>query len=183
MSANPFRTPEAFDTCALGGEYLPGLVRVGPVTRKFKWDKKEGPGTQGDSITYRGSRLVDFVIDVTMWEEEQIDEWDAKRPALEPDARNVKALDAVHPVLDRQKVRAVVVAEITELVHKGGGEWNVQIGVNEYKPPGKSNATGTPKGASSSSGSGGGGTANKPPNAKTAQEEEIERLLRIAREP
>lgn len=182
MSANPFRTPEAFDTLALAGDYLPGLVRVGAVKRVFKWDKKEGPGTQGDTITYRGTRLVDFVIDLTMWLEEQIDEWDAARPRLEPDPRSVKALDVTHPVLDRQKVRSIVVAEIVELVHKGGGEFNVQIGVNEYKPPGKANATGSPSG-SKSSGAGGGGTANKPPNAKTAQEEEIERLLKLAREP
>lgn len=178
MSANPFRVPEAFDVVALGGEYLPGLARVAKVKRTFKWDKKEGPGTQGDSLTYRGSRLVDFVIDLTLWEEEQIDEWDVKRPALEPDPRKIKALDIVHPVLERQKVRSVVVAEITELDHKGGGEWNVQIGVNEYKPPPKANASGTPNGSGSSKKGG-----DAPPTALSEQEKEIARLLEEAKKP
>lgn len=183
MSANPFRVPEAFDTVVVAGEYLPGLAKVAKVKRTFKWDKKEGPGTQGDSITYRGSRLVDFVIELSLWEEEQIDEWDAKRPMLEPDARNVRALDVVHPVLERQKIRSIVVAEIVELDHQGGGLWTVQIGVNEYKPPPKANATGSPNGSKSSSGKDGSGAAAAAPAARTEQEKEIERLLAIARQP
>lgn len=179
MSANPFRIPEAFDVVAIAGEYMPGLAKVAKIKRTFKWDKKEGPGTQGDTLTYRGSRLVDFVIDLTFWEEEQIDEWDIKRPALEPDPRAIKALDIVHPVLERQKIRSIVVAEITEIDHKGGGEWNVQIGVNEYKAPPKANATGSPAGSKGSSGKGG----DAPPSAQTEQEKEIARLLEEAKKP
>lgn len=177
MSANPFRVPEAFDTCALAGEFLPGLAKVGAVKRAFKWDKKEAPGTQGDHITYRGSRLVDFVIELTMWEEEQIDEWDLKRPLFEPDAKKIQALDVEHPVLERQKVRSVVVAEIVELEHKGGGLWVVQLGVNEYKPPPKAPATGNPKGSTNKTPTPAGETA------PSAQEQEIARLLAEAKKP
>jgi hypothetical protein len=127
---------------------------------------------------------VDFAIELTFWEAEQVDEWDAKRPNIEPDSRNVRALDIVHPVLERQKVRSIVVAEIVELFYRNGeGSWGVQIGVNEYKPPPKANATGTPKGSSNAGNKDGPGAAAKPKSAKTAQEEEIERLLAEARRP
>ena len=179
MSANPLLVPEAFDTIVIGGEYMPGLAKVGKPKRSFKWDKKEGPGTQGDSLTYRGSRLVDFVIDLTFWESEQIDEWDAKQPGLEPDPRSVRALDVVHPVLERLKVRAIVVAEIGGLEDRGAGEWGVQIGINEYKAPPKVNASGSPNGSKSSSGKGG----NAAPTALSAQEQEIARLLAEAKKP
>lgn len=181
MSANPFRVPEAFDVIALSGEYMPGLANVGRVKRVSKWDKKEAPGTAGDSITYRGKRLVDFVIQLTMWEEEQIDEWDDKQKLLEVDG---KAHDVVHPILDRLKVRSVVIAELPGLFHEGGGLWTVQIGVNEFKPPSKGgNSTVTPKGSANSTGKDGPGAAAKPTTAKSAQEEEIERLLKLAKEP
>ena len=188
QSANPFLLPEdpfdnPFDTVVIGGEYMPGLASVGKPKRTFKWDKKEGPGTQGDSLTYRGSRLVDFVVDLTFWEAEQVDEWDAKSGGLEPDPKNIRALDIVHPTLERLKVRSIVVVEITELFHKGKGEWGVQIGVNEYKPPPKANASGTPKGSASSSGKDGAGAAAKAPTAKSEQEKEIDRLLKLAKEP
>lgn len=186
MTANPFLMPEdpadnPFDTIALGGEYMPGLANVGKPKRTFKWDKKEGPGTKGDTITYRGDRLVDFVIDLTFWEAEQVDEWDAKSGALKPDARQIRALDCSHPTLDRLNVRSVVVTEITELFHRGGGAWGVQIGVDEYRPPVAANAT--PKGSSGANAKNGAGASAKAPTAKSAQEQEIDRLLKLARQP
>lgn len=180
MSANPFRVPEAFDTIVISGEYMPGLVNVGRTKRVQKWDKKEGAGTTGDTLTYRGKRSVDFVIQVTMWEEEQIDEWDDKQPMLEVDG---KAHDVVHPILERLKVRSIVIIEVPGLFHEGGGLWTAQIGVNEFKPPPKGNSTVTPKGSANSNGKDGPGAAAKPTTAKSAQEEEIERLLKLAKAP
>lgn len=179
MSANPLVIPEAFDIVILAGLTLPGLADVGKVSRKFKWDKKEAPGTAGDSITYRGIRLVELVIELTFWTQEQIDEWDALRPGIEPVAGNVKALDVIHPVLERQKVRALVVSEIVELFPKLQGGWGVQIGVDEYKPPPKANASGSPDGSKGSSGTG----SNAAPTAQSEQEKEIARLLAIAKQP
>ena len=179
MSANPLLVPEAFDTVIVAGDYLPGLANVGKVKRTFKWDKKEAPGTAGDSITYRGIRIVDFVIELTFWESEQIDEWDAKRPGLEPVTGAIKALDVVHPVLERQKVRSVVVEEIVELYPADAGAWKVQIGVTEYKPPPKANASGSPSGSKNSSGKG----SSAAPTAQSEQEKEIARLLEEAKKP
>lgn len=183
MSANPFLITDdpnenPFDTVILGGDYLPGLASVGKPKRVWKWDKKEAPGTAGDSITYRGSRLVDFVIKLTFWEPEQVDEWDSKSPGLIPDGK--KALDIIHPTTDRLKVRSVVIAEIVELYPNGDGSWSVEIGVDEYKPPPKVNATSTPKGSSSNAAS---KPTDKSPTAKTEQEKEIARLLEEAKKP
>lgn len=182
MPANPFRTPEAYDTLALGGEYLPGLINVGKPSRKFKIDKKEGPGTSGDTITYRGKRTVEFVIEGTLWEEEQFDEYDEKLPGFEPDDRKVKALDVIHPTLERLKIRSVLIVEIVPPWHVGKGEWRYQFGVNEYKPPPKgANATGTPNGSTGANKTD--RTAEKAPAAKSEQEKEIDRLLKLAKEP
>jgi hypothetical protein len=184
-SANPLRLPEAWDFVILGGDLLPGLAKIEGARRPFKWDEKEGAGTIGASLTYRGERLVPSAIVLQFWLEEQIDEWDSVRPRLKPDARNVKALDIVHPSLEDLEVRSVVVDEIGALEHKGGGLFEVRISVKEYKPPPKANASGSPSGSSSSSKSKGGaaGTGNAPPSAKTEQEKEIERLLAEARKP
>lgn len=188
MPANPFRLPDdpnenPFDTIVIAGEFMPGKADIGKPKRTFKWDKKEAPGTAGDSITYRGSRIVDFVIELTFWEAEQIDEWDVKRPALEPNPKAIKALDVNHPVLERQKVFSIVVEEIVELFHVGKGEWHAQIGCTEYRPPPKVNATATPAGSASGASKDGAGAAAKPPTAKSAQEQEIARLLAEAKKP
>lgn len=196
MSANPFRLPDEpqdnpFDTIVIGGEYMPGLCSIwagSKPSRKFKWDKKVGAGTAGDTLTYRGSLLVELVIDLTFWEAEQVDEWDAKAAALEA-AIGANARDVTHPVLDRLKVRSIVVAEIVQLFPRGigGCAWGVQIGVNEYRPAPKANVTGTPDG----SGKGGTGSkndgtkkgGNQPPTAKSVQEQEIAKLLAEAKKP
>lgn len=189
MSANPFLLSDdpnqnPFDAVAIGGEYMPGLARVwiaSKPSRKHKWDKKVGPGTVGDTLTYRGSLLVEFAIQLEFWEAEQVDEWDAKYPALSL-AIGSKAQDIAHPTLDRLGVRAIVLSEIVQLFPLGvaGCAWAAQIGVNEYRPPPKVNVTGSPNGAANGFSQGQNGNG-KNPTAKSAQEEEIAKLLKEAK--
>lgn len=186
MSANPFELSDdpsqnPFDIVYIAGGQLPGLASIwtgSKPSRKYKWDKKEGAGTAGDILTYRGSRTVEFVIDLTFWEADQVDAWDAMYPTLTPDGKS--GVDITHPTLDRLGVKSIVIEEIVQLFPKGGGQWGVQIGVNEYAPPPKTNVTTTPNGSSNTTAK---SDADKPPTAQTAQEKEIQDLLAEAKKP
>lgn len=183
MSANPFLISDdpslnPFDIVILRGSQLPGLASVGKPSRKYKWDKKEGAGTAGDVLTYRGIRTVEFMIDLTFWLPEHVDAWDTIYPSLVPDGKT--SIDISHPTLDRLGVKAVLVEEIVQLFSRGAGSWGVQIGINEFSPPPKTNATVTPNGTGYE---GGAPDQDKPPTAKTAQEKELAALLAEAKKP
>jgi hypothetical protein len=123
------------------------------------------------------------VIDLTFWEADQVDEWDAKSGVLRNAVDSQRALDCSHPTTDRLSVRSIVVAEIVELFPRGEGgcAWGVQIGVNEYRPAPKANVSGTPSGSTSKAGDA--GKKGQTPTAKSAQELEIQRLLAEAKKP
>lgn len=182
--ANPIDFPEVWDAIIIGGRASPGVCTVEGSARNFKWDEKEGPGAAGATHTYRGDRPSHFKVKIKLWLAEHFDDWDSFREALRPDPKKgIKALDVLHPALEDNGIRAVVVESIGEVKHEGGGLYAVELGLVEYRPPPKANASGTPKGASSSSKGGSDGKGTAPPSAKTEQEKEIERLLGIARQP
>lgn len=187
MSFNPFLmgddpSDNPFDQVLFGGYLLPGLADIwksGKPSRKRKWDKKSAAGASGETMTYRGELTCEFVIDLTFWDADHVDRWDALYPQWATDGTT--AYDVTHPTLDRLKVKSVVVVEIVQLFPiLDKTAWAVQIGVNEYKPPAKKNVTNTPAGSKTNSGS---SEKDKPPTAKSAQEIEIQKLLEEAKKP
>ena len=105
--------------------------------------------------------------------------------SFEYDASTGKAVKAVaidHPALSERKIRSVVTRDIGAPVADKSGKTTIKVELSEFYPPKKKNATGTP--TSSKTGSGGKpGVGTPTPQAKRAQELEIERLLAEARKP
>ena len=179
QGANPFTVPEAFDTITIGGETMPGIAVV-KAERKHKYDEKKTKGSKGSTLTYAGSDLVDITIDLTIFDQEGYDDWIAKAPALLPDPKNPKALDAVHPHLDAVNVSSIVMVSTPAPVHEGGGKWTVALKAKEFVAAPKA-ASGTPDGSTGAKG--GTGTSAAASTAQSAQEAEIARLLAEAKKP
>jgi hypothetical protein len=180
MGDDPSDNP--MDQVLIGGYLLPGLADIwksSKPSRKRKWDKKSGAGAVGETMTYRGEQTVEWVIDLTFWDETHVDAWDALYPQWTDDGKT--AYDVTHPTLDRLRVKSIVIVEIVQLFPVlDKTAWAVQLGVNEYKPPAKKNVTTTPDGSKSNSGK---TEKDKPPTAKSAQEIEIQQLLEEAKKP
>lgn len=149
--ANPYLVPEDWDTLLLGGKETPGVAEVSGADRPYKIDEKDGPGTEGAILTYRGKRLAKFTVKLKFWlvtggDDDQLDEWDRFRPTLEQAAnkKGVTALDVVHPALNDLGIKSVICDKIGQLVNEGKGLWSVTLSFIEYAPPKKGNATKTP---------------------------------------
>lgn len=181
--SNPIDLPEDWDYAEIAGVETPGLCKVTGCRRLHKWDKKTGPGTSGSVKTYRGKDDKPFTVTLKLWEREHFDAWNELRALIEPSG-NKQALDFYHPTADDCGIKAIIVEEIGGVEHKGAGLFEVEISVSEYRPPAKGNASGTPNGSKANAGAGGVGKAGeKAPTAMTEQEKEIQRLLKIAKEP
>jgi hypothetical protein len=186
FEVNPIDFPALWDTIKIAGKQSPGIATItDSAGRPYKWDKKEGPGTEGDTKTYRGQRSSDFSITFLLWTREHFAEWDAFSPLLEYDASKGKAIKAVaieHPGLNALKIRNVIVEFVGVPQPKSDGTTTIKVDFSEYYPAKNRNATGTPTSAKSSSSSGP-GAPKAPSQAKSKQEEEIERLLAEAKKP
>jgi hypothetical protein len=53
--ASPLAQPGLWDRVFVAGVPSPGLAKIVGAGQPFKWDEKDGPGTQGAKLTYRGS--------------------------------------------------------------------------------------------------------------------------------
>lgn len=184
--ANPLRLPRQWDFVFVGGVPSPGLAKVSKAGQPWKWDEKDGPGTQGATQTYRGSRLSHFTITLTFWLEEHFDEWDRWQTLLAYDStkKNVTAVDVYHPALADRGIKSIIIENIGQVEDGPKPQtWVVQIDVSQYGPPRKSPTT-TPSSSSANQThftESGAGTPAK--NAQDAQQEEIAKLLAIAQRP
>lgn len=186
LYANPFVDPDAFDFCVIAGTKSMGILKWNGAVRKYVWDKKQGAGAQGATLTYRGWDLSDGIkFQFLMWKREQIDFcYSVFIPLLQYDATkaNPKPVNIQHPTLMANDVFAVVTQEIGDLTPAGNMLFTLDVALSEYRPPAKKNATSTPNGSATSkprAGSRGGSSSilgNKP-TAQDAQDAEIQRLV------
>lgn len=116
--------------------------------RKYKWDIKDAPGTQGATISYRGWRPSGFTAAFYFWEREQIDGFfDRILPLfwINADKTAPIPVTVLQVQLAALDVHAVVAEDISPLVYEGsGGLWSTKIKILEYRPASKKNATTTP---------------------------------------
>jgi hypothetical protein len=183
--ANPLDLPLQWDFVFVGGVPSPGKAEVSGAGRPYKWDEKDGPGTQGANLTYRGSRNSHFKITLTFWRAEHFAEWDQWQRLLEYDStkKKVTAVDCYHPSLADRGIKSIVTENIGAVEKVGPTLWQVVISVSEYSPP-KTSPTTTPSSSSANqthfTESGAGSPAT---NAQDAQQQEIAKLLAIAQQP
>lgn len=137
-----------WDRVVLGGAPLPGIATVkGKITRKI--DVKHAPERFGATLTDLGSSPATFQIQLQLWTQQHLDDWELRAPFLAPPAnkRNPKPFDISHPVLNIHGIRAVYVVSVGMLEKTGApGVWSTVLDCLEWRPASPAEAT-TPRGA------------------------------------
>lgn len=145
--ADPFTAPNAWTSAVIGGQTTPGFVEVTDAHRPFGWDVKGGKGADGATVTHTGKQLAEPKLKIKLWTSEHFAAWDAFVPLLkyEPTkGKPVLALDIYHPALAAIDCNSVVVKKLGAPTHKGGGLFEVDIELLEYRPPPPKKAVATP---------------------------------------
>jgi len=131
-AGNPLRTPEIYDSFLLAGVRSPGQCDLSGASAPRKWDVFRGFGLTGATTIFTGIDIKDFSIRISMWEPEQIDDYNAKLVpllALPPRGKRPKALDFYHPLASDPPIgiRSVGVKDVTQLQQISDGLWAVDI--------------------------------------------------------
>jgi len=190
LFANPLESPELVNTITVAnisfgpfGDYTGKFELEDSDGRPFKWDTKDAPGTQGATITYRGSRPSKGKFKFYFWTAQQIIDFDRNvLPLFQIDAtkKTPKPVDVLQLMLASIDVFAVTTETLGEgsvYVHEGAGLYSYTIAWLEYAPAKKKNATTTPSGTV---------TAKPPTPSQTfpdAQDRELASLLAKAAQP
>lgn len=180
---NPILYPEEWDKIWIGQVRSPGVCEVKGFNRSYKWDSKDGKGSQGATSTYTGRPAATGTVKFQLWEESHFDEWQSFQNLLEfdPTKKTVAAITLYHPTPSNNNIHAVVTEDIGDLTHVGEGLYEITVAFREYAPPPKKNASSTPKGAKATPG---GTTPGAPPDpVADAQQKQIADLLAQAGKP
>ena len=181
LFANPLRSPELLNTITvtsltLGpfGDIKGKFELQDPEGRPFKWDLKDAPGTQGATITYRGSRPSKFKCYFAFWEDVQIDAFDQQMlPLFQIDSlkKTPVPVAVLQVLLASLDIFSLVPEKIGTYNDEGKGLISITIDCLEYAPAKKKNVTTTPTTT----------TTNKSkaasPTFQDAQDKEIASLL------
>lgn len=184
QSADPFTNPQDWDYVIIGGVKSPGICKVSGFSRKNEWDLKKGKGTIGATLTFVGKPPAKGKIVWQIWTSEQYESWISFRQLLkyDPTKKSVTAIDIYYPSLDDIDIHSVVCEDLGQLEHQGNQLYTIEAEFIEYFPPPKKSAVSTPGGSKSTS------SKTKTPGTQPdpigdAQQAEIAKLLKEAKEP
>lgn len=155
---NPWNCPKAWRSIILNDKPSPGLCIECAGSNPRKWDKKDGTGLTGATVTFNGEGLAEFTGIIQLgWEgpdmpsrDEQWNQWVEWAVLLRPPTtKNPDALTIWYPNLDLLPVPITKVVVIGD-GPKGpkqvaNGIWQWEIPFQQFKRP--KAATATPKGA------------------------------------
>lgn len=160
LFANPIRSPELINTIVIAsvsfgpfGDVKGKFELLDPEGRPYKWDLKDAPGTQGATITFRGSRPSKFKLKFTFGVGEpadqaaamdQFDTTIAPLFFLDATKKQPKPLDVLQLLLAAVDIFALVPENLGGYEHEGAGLYSYTIPCLEYAPAKKKNATSTP---------------------------------------
>lgn len=137
---NPLRTPVDVVQIARRGQPVqttPGLARIYDANQKLAWDQQQGYGASGAVVIYRGTKLVEFSLELRFWLPEHWDAWDTFRPLVQrpPFGKRPTPLTISHPWLAQQEISQVVVTQLDQPVIDEYMLGTVKIGFLEYRVP------------------------------------------------
>ncbi len=136
MAYNPIRNAFESDFVLLGGKLTPGIAVVEGLSRKSKWDVKDGQGQKGAKVTYVGESPSKFRIKFTLWSDVQFILWDKNIKPVLSLSRNPPhpAIDIWHPDCVDVGVKSVIVEDVTKFVENGDG-WDCTVSFIEFTEP------------------------------------------------
>ena len=179
MSANPIADPELWATATIAGRDTPGVCTVTGIDREAKLDEKDGPGASGAITTFRGTKLMEPVLKLRLFEEEHYDAYMELLAYLTPLQAKGTAVDFWHGSAEALSIRSVSIVSLGTPVNTKEGDalFEATIKLKEWRPAPKANATNTAGGAKAGQGKG----VTTQPTALTEREREAQRLLDEAR--
>ncbi|MGK3995093.1 hypothetical protein [Sorangium sp. So ce1024] len=137
----PETQPGAWDTLFLAGRVFPGLAKV-KVKGGQKIDRKDAPGSDGESTTQQGEKAKDVEIVHRMWTQEQWDEYEACFLLVEPVAEKRRPVDIVTSQTAFRLITSVIIEEIDGPNWDEEKRWmEVRYRCIEHKPPPPKNTT------------------------------------------
>ncbi len=133
------------ETLGVSGK-TPGLCTVS-VRRGRKIDRKNKPGTDGETVTFTGLSNADIEIAITIWTPEQLDVLTKMWQILQPPAgkKNPAAWDISHPQFGINNIKSMMFVDSIGL--ENGSEKKTKtftIKGIQWLPPSNKKATVTP---------------------------------------
>lgn len=173
----PWEDPLAYDQPIIAGRKWPGVARVQGCDRAHEWQVNKAQGSEGATTTLLGAGLAEPKITFKIWKGydglkwvDYFAEWDSYRTVFDRTVAGKKAEAIVveHPQFSHNKIRAVVMKRMGDLVPQPDGSAEVTVELLEYRKP-------KPKlGSPASAGKDKGGKPGEKP--KSEVELEIERI-------
>ena len=182
---NPIDNPQAWDTISVGGVTSPGVIPKGGVSgfkREHEWDVKKGKGAAGATLTYVQRPPAKGSIKFYLVTPQHFSDWEtfALQFKYDPTKKNPQAVDVFHPALAQIDVKSCVTTALGTVQAEGDeGLYAVTVELEEYFPPPKKSAVGTPSTSQANTNP----NANVPPSAQDAQQAEIAALMAQASKP
>jgi hypothetical protein len=154
MTFDPMRQPE--DEIFISDRLVPGITNFKGISAPRNWEERQGFGMIGARLRYKGNKLTHFTIIVSLYTQEDWDEWNEFFPIIkrapQPDASQMGAITSIpslhramrdmapplsirHPLLDVYEITQVVIEDVTAMTEDDKGVWTSEIKLIEYKEP------------------------------------------------
>jgi hypothetical protein len=147
-SIDPISQPNAYDFPTFNGQVCPGWAHVRGFKRKWAWDKKQGKGIQGFTLTYTGKQPVEGEIEFFLSEPYDFENWESFRPMFiyDPTLGPAQVVNIKHPFLQDLGTQSFVATDIGQIEHLGENLYSCIIKFAEYVKPPPTAAVSTPTG-------------------------------------
>lgn len=146
---DPISFPFLYDYPLFNGQVCPGWAEVRGFKRQWAWDKKQGKGVQGFTLTYTGKQPVQGEIEFFLSEPEDFQNWENFRQLFiynpVPGA-DVQVVNIEHPFLQDLGTKSFVAMDIGQITHLGQNLYSCVIKFSEYVKPPAASAVSTPTG-------------------------------------
>lgn len=127
------------DFIAIGGKISPGVCEIVGASSPRKWDERKGYGVSGATLVYTGRGLGKFTANFTMWDDDDLDEWEEFADMLgkEVTSRKGQSWAIAHPLVNLKplSIMIVCVEDISQLTQMDDGGWKSSIKFIEYRAP------------------------------------------------
>lgn len=125
--------PLLWHRLTLDGVPVPGvaIVRGGHERRE---DSLEVPGEDGASVTHLGYGGAVFDVEVILWTDEHVRQWEQVYRRFRPRKGEPMAVLAVHPALQLADAGQLYVRRMTVPEHERAGVWRAYIELVEFVP-------------------------------------------------
>lgn len=154
MTFDPMRQPD--DEIFISDRLVPGITVFKGISAPRDWEERKGFGMIGARLRYKGNKLTHFSIIVSLYTQDDWDEWNEFFPIIKraphPDASQMAAITSIpslhramremapplsirHPLLDEYEINQVVVEDVTAMTEDDKGVWTSEIKLIEYREP------------------------------------------------